>query len=133
VYYRFFYAFNMLTIPYIKENKDQVLKGLQIKNFNHPELIDQVLELDNERRALQSKTNELQALMNTLSKEIGQLFKSGRQGQSQPAKRKNHWNQAATGSPGKGISGRQSANERLAGANTQCTTPLCSCRKERSR
>jgi seryl-tRNA synthetase len=77
VYYRFFYAFNMLTIPYIKENKDQVLKGLQIKNFNHPELIDQVLELDNERRALQSKTNELQALMNTLSKEIGQLFKSG--------------------------------------------------------
>jgi len=77
VYYRFFYAFNMLTIPYIRENKDKVLKGLQIKNFYHPELIDQVLELDNDRRALQSKTNELQALMNTRSKEIGQLFKSG--------------------------------------------------------
>jgi len=69
----------MLTIPFIRENKDSVLKGLKIKNFKHPELIDQIIELDNARRSLQVKTNELQAQMNTLSKEIGQLFKSGDQ------------------------------------------------------
>ena len=77
MYYRFFYAFYMLTIPFIRENRDTVLQGLKIKNFHSPELIDQIIELDNTRRSLQVKTNELQAQMNSLSKEIGQLFKSG--------------------------------------------------------
>ena len=77
MYYRFFYAFNMLTIPFIRDNRDTVLKGLKVKNFQSPQLVDQIIELDNSRRALQVKTNELQAQMNTLSKEIGQLFKSG--------------------------------------------------------
>jgi seryl-tRNA synthetase len=77
VYYRFFYAFNMLTIPYIRDNKEAILKGLEIKNFRSPELIDQIIELDNQRRSLQVETNELQAEMNRLSKEIGMLFKSG--------------------------------------------------------
>ena len=67
----------MLTIPYIRENRALILKGLEIKNFRNPELIDQIIELDNERRSTQVKTNDLQAEMNRLSKEIGQLFKSG--------------------------------------------------------
>ena len=67
----------MLTIPYIRDNRDTILKGLQIKNFKTPELIDQIIELDNGRRSLQVRTNELQAEMNKLSKEIGMLFKSG--------------------------------------------------------
>jgi len=69
----------MLTIPYIRDNKETILKGLEIKNFRSPELIDQIIALDNERRSLQVKTNELQAEMNKLSKEIGMLFKSGEQ------------------------------------------------------
>jgi seryl-tRNA synthetase len=69
----------MLTIPYIRDNKELVLKGLKIKNFDAPELIDQILEVDNERRSLQVKTNELQSEMNKLSKEIGIMFKSGEQ------------------------------------------------------
>ena len=79
MYYRFFYAFNMLTIPYIRDNREVILKGLEIKNFKTPELIDQIIELDNGRRSLQVQTNELQAEMNKLSKEIGMLFKSGKQ------------------------------------------------------
>jgi len=77
VYYRFFYAFIMLTIPYIRDNRETILQGLEIKNFKTPELIGQIIELDNERRSLQVKTNELQAEMNRLSKEIGVLFKTG--------------------------------------------------------
>ena len=77
MYYRFFYAFIMLTIPYIRENRETIFKGLKIKNFRTPELVDQIISLDNERRSLQVKTNELQAEMNRLSKEIGVLFKRG--------------------------------------------------------
>lgn len=69
----------MLTIPYIRDNREAILKGLEIKNFRNPELIDQIIVLDNQRRSLQVKTNELQAEMNKLSKEIGMLFKSGEQ------------------------------------------------------
>jgi seryl-tRNA synthetase len=67
----------MLTIPFIRDQRDAVLAGLKVKNFKQPELIDQIIEADNMRRSLQVKTNELQAQMNTLSKQIGQLFKSG--------------------------------------------------------
>ncbi|MDF1574485.1 MAG: serine--tRNA ligase [Bacteroidales bacterium] len=67
----------MLTIPYIRDNRETILKGLEIKNFRTPELIDQIIELDNERRSLQVTTNEKQAEMNKLSKKIGVLFKKG--------------------------------------------------------
>ncbi len=67
----------MLTIPFIRDNRALILKGLEIKNFKSPELIDQIIELDNERRSIQVRTNDLQAEMNRLSKEIGLLFKSG--------------------------------------------------------
>ena len=88
MYYRFFYALIMLTIPFIRDHKEPVLRGLEIKNFKTPELIDQILELDNERRSLQVKTNELQADMNKLSKEIGILFKSGQQEKANQVKEK---------------------------------------------
>ena len=68
MYYRFFYAFPMLTIPFIRENRDRLVKRLELKRFKQPELIDRIIERDNDRRNLQVKTNELQAEMNQLSK-----------------------------------------------------------------
>jgi seryl-tRNA synthetase len=67
----------MLTVQFIRENRDTVIERLQIKNFKQPELIDAIIERDDQRRNLQVETNERQAEMNRLSKEIGQLFKSG--------------------------------------------------------
>jgi seryl-tRNA synthetase len=67
----------MLTIQLIRDHRDTVLQRLKIKNFKHPELIDLIISKDDERRTLQVRTNELQAEMNQLSKEIGLLFKQG--------------------------------------------------------
>ena len=67
----------MLTIQTIRENRDRVIELLKIKNFDQPELIDNILEADNDRRSLQVRTNEMQAELNRLSKEIGVLFKRG--------------------------------------------------------
>lgn len=77
MYYRFFYAYKMLTIPFIRESREAIIKGLKIKNFKQTELVDLIISKDDERRALQVKTNQLQSEMNQLSKEIGMLFKSG--------------------------------------------------------
>ena len=67
----------MLTIQFIRDSREVILRGLKIKNFGQPELIDQIILKDDERRSLQVKTNQLQSEMNQLSKEIGLLFKSG--------------------------------------------------------
>jgi len=67
----------MLTIQFIRENRDRVLELLRIKNFDATGAVDRILALDSNRRALQSRTNEIQSLVNKTSKEIGVLFKSG--------------------------------------------------------
>ncbi len=67
----------MLTISYIRDNRDLVVDRLKIKNFDQPDLIDKVIELDNSRRSGQHQADELQSDLNNKSKEIGKLFKSG--------------------------------------------------------
>ena len=88
MYYRFFYAYKMLTIQFIRDSREAILEGLKIKNFKHPELIDQIISKDDERRSLQVKTNQLQSDLNQLSKEIGMLFKQGETAKANEAKEK---------------------------------------------
>lgn len=82
MHYRFFYALIMLTIQQIRDQRDQVIERLKIKNFDQPSLIDNIIEADNERRSMQVQTNDLQANLNNLSKEIGILFKQGKKEQA---------------------------------------------------
>jgi len=67
----------MLTIPFLRDNRDLVIQRLTIKNFDASSIIDEILEKDDQRRDSQVKTNDLQAEMNQLSKEIGVHFKNG--------------------------------------------------------
>ena len=76
----------MLTIPYIREHRDEVIRLLKIKNFDATDIINQLIEADNSRRDLQVKTNDLQAEMNRISKEIGRLFNNGEIEQANQAK-----------------------------------------------
>jgi len=88
VYYRFFYAYHMLTIQFIRENRELLVKRLELKNFKQAELIDRIIQGDNDRRKLQVLTNELQAEMNQLSKQIGQLFQTGQQEKAKEVKQR---------------------------------------------
>ncbi len=68
----------MLSLAFIRENKDLVLKGLAVRNFKNAEnIIDEVITLDASRRATQTDLDNALAESNVLSKEIGILFKSG--------------------------------------------------------
>ncbi|PLX22777.1 MAG: serine--tRNA ligase [Marinilabiliales bacterium] len=79
----------MLTLKFIQENKDLVIKKLKIKNFNAEELVNQILGLDEKRRSTQSSMDNNQAELNKMSKEIGVLFKSGKAEQANQLKEKN--------------------------------------------
>ena len=68
----------MLQVQFIREHKETVLKGLAKRNFKNAEtIIEQVLTADENRRATQVELDNTLAESNKLSKEIGNLYKSG--------------------------------------------------------
>ena len=67
----------MLQVPFIRENKDLVITSLQKRNFDASGIVEDVLKLDEERRSLQTNLDNTLSESNSLSKEIGILFKSG--------------------------------------------------------
>lgn len=69
----------MLTLSYIRENQDHVIRQLKIRNFDAASLIKKLLSADLVRRENQAKVNDLQSELNQLSKEIGRMFKNGEQ------------------------------------------------------
>lgn len=78
----------MLQVNFLRENKDRVLEGLQKRNFKNPELVDEAIALDEERRTLQVELDNLNAEKNKISKEIGMLMKEGKKEEAESAKSK---------------------------------------------
>ncbi|MFY7970746.1 MAG: serine--tRNA ligase [Flavobacteriales bacterium] len=68
----------MLLVAHIRENKDAVLKGLAKRNKDFSATIEEILQTDDLRRKTQTDLDNNLAEANKLSKEIGDLFKSGR-------------------------------------------------------
>ncbi|WP_282069207.1 serine--tRNA ligase [Olleya namhaensis] len=67
----------MLQVPFIRENKDLVINRLAVRNIDATAMIEEVINLDEARRALQTKLDAILAESNAISKEIGILYKSG--------------------------------------------------------
>ncbi len=68
----------MLELQFIRENKEVILKGLEKRNFKQPELINEIIDLDKERRNQQATLDQQLAKANQLANKIGELFKSGK-------------------------------------------------------
>jgi seryl-tRNA synthetase len=67
----------MLQIGFIKDNKDEVIRRLAIKNFKADEILSQIVLLDDKRRETQKKLDDSLAEANLTAKEIGGLFQKG--------------------------------------------------------
>ena len=68
----------MLDIAYLRRDLNQVIERLQTRKQPQPFLnVDLFQSLENERKTLQTRTEELQAKRNNLSKTIGQLKAKG--------------------------------------------------------
>jgi len=72
----------MLHISDIRENKEQIINLLQIKNFEAKELINSVISKDDLRKKTQQKSDEVLTKSNQLAKEIGVLYKTGKQAEA---------------------------------------------------
>lgn len=79
----------MLQVNYIRDNKEEVLKRLAIKNFKDAEtIINTILEKDNQRRSVQKNTDDIKAESNLIAKQIGELMKSGKKDEAEKIKHK---------------------------------------------
>lgn len=67
----------MLQINHIRQNKDAVIQALAKRNINAATTIDQLILLNEQRRAAQKKVEDLKARANLLAKDIGALYKGG--------------------------------------------------------
>lgn len=76
----------MLEIAAIRNNAEAVKQRLAVKNFKELNLIDEVVQLDEKRRAIQTKLDENLAKQNVIAKEIGELFKQGKKDDAESKK-----------------------------------------------
>ena len=68
----------MLQLNFLRENKQNVIESLKVKNFDASIIVDQLIALDDNRKSTQQQSDELLARANSIAKEIGMLFKSGK-------------------------------------------------------
>ena len=74
----------MLQLINIRENKEDVLKRLAIKNFKDAEtIINSVLEKDAQRRSIQGEGDAIKAEANQIAKQIGELMKTGKKDEAE--------------------------------------------------
>ena len=76
----------MLQVSYLRENTDLAKQRLGVKHFPQPGLVDTVIALDDERKALQAGFDDLQSKVNAASKEIGALMAKGEKDKAEAIK-----------------------------------------------
>jgi seryl-tRNA synthetase len=77
----------MLQLPFIRENRERTIQGLEKKYVKEATtLVDTLLETDQQRRDTQAQLDQLLAQANSLAKEIGGLMKAGKKEEAEAAK-----------------------------------------------
>lgn len=78
----------MLTLKTLRDDPQRVIEKLAVKNFDAKGIVEKVLELDANRRSLQTKSDAIVAQQNQLAKQIGGLMREGRKAEAEEVKKK---------------------------------------------
>lgn len=79
----------MLELSKIRENPQEIIKKLAIKNLNASENVALILQLDEKRRQLQKENDTCLAAQNKMAAEIGTAMKAGKKEEAEQLKEKN--------------------------------------------
>jgi seryl-tRNA synthetase len=74
----------MLEINTLRQNRDYAIEGLKKRNlaFDIEIKLDKIIELDDRRKVVQTQLDQILALINSKSKEIGSLIQTGKSDQA---------------------------------------------------
>ena len=104
----------MLEISYVRQQPEVVITRLGIKNFEAKAIVDEILALDEKRRATQTKLDEILAQLNKSSKEIGDLYKAGKKQEADELKSKTtSWKEEITKLEAEQKKGEQDVQDKL--------------------
>jgi seryl-tRNA synthetase len=76
----------MLQLQVLRQNPQGIKDKLAIKYFAEPQLVDEIIALDDERKKLQLEFDNTQAKVNSTSKEIGALMAKGQKEEAENKK-----------------------------------------------
>jgi seryl-tRNA synthetase len=76
----------MLQVNYIRENREKLLERLSIRNFKQPELVDEIIKIDEDRRSTQTSLDSISAEANAAAKQIGDLMRTGKKEEAEAIK-----------------------------------------------
>ena len=79
----------MLQISFIRDNREIVVKALAKRNIDATATVNELIALDENRRAAQAEMDGILSESNKLSKDIGELMKSGEKLKAAILKEKN--------------------------------------------
>lgn len=78
----------MIQITTLREKSDFVIERLAVKNFDAKAIVADILTLDENRRKIQNELDEILFQQNTLAKQVGDLYKSGKKFEGDELKNK---------------------------------------------
>lgn len=78
----------MLQIQFIRENKEEVIARLAKKNMDAKSIVEDVINLDENRRSTQVALDTILAESNKVSKDIGDLMRNGEKAKAEILKSK---------------------------------------------
>jgi seryl-tRNA synthetase len=76
----------MLQVTYLRQHTQLAKDLLAIKHFSNVALVDQVIEVDDQRKRVQASFDDLQSKVNAASKEIGNHMAKGEKEQAEAIK-----------------------------------------------
>ena len=78
----------MIDIKFLRENPEVVKQNIKNKFQDRKlPLVDEVIELDKEARAVQQEADDLRANKNKISKQIGALMAQGKKDEAEEVKK----------------------------------------------
>lgn len=99
----------MIQLAYIRDNKEDVIARLAIKNIDATAAIEEIIRLDSEKRKFQTELEALLSEQNTLARQIGELMKSGKKAEAEDLRNRSTAIKEMT----KGLEDKQAATETL--------------------
>lgn len=76
----------MLQVNYIRDNREKVLERLSVRNFKQTEVVDQIIQLDEERKQTQTSLDQISAIANSSARQIGELMRTGKKEEAEALK-----------------------------------------------
>ncbi len=78
----------MLSLTLLRDKPEFIVERLAVKHFDAKGVVDRILQLDEDRRKVQAELDQLLNQQNTIARQVGELYKTGKKAEGDDLKNK---------------------------------------------